>query len=164
MKKKTLLRIMALVAFLMLPMLHLHAQETEEVPCMVLTQKDGTVSKFALSTAPQVTYEGSLLVVNCGEQSLSTSMADIEKITFEKATPDGIGETIVEAGRPSFSFGKADFKGLRPGTVVSVYSVDGKALMQQKADEGGHLQIDLEGLNRGVYIIHTPNQSYKIKK
>lgn len=165
MKKKTLLNSLALLALLLAPLQAAFAQESAaEVLCMVLTQKDGTVSQFALKDAPVVTYEGDALVVTCGEQSLATPLSGIATFTFEKVTPDGITQT--EVGKPEaiIAFGNASFKGLKPNATVGVYSIDGKLLHSAKADANGDLSISLNAYTHGIYILCTPTQSYKIKK
>lgn len=142
-----------------------HAQESKEtVLCMVLEQKDGTVSQFALRDAPVVTYEGSNLVVSCGEQQLSTDMADISNIKFEEQEVDGISPLQDLEPQVHFSFEQASFCGLKAQSVVRVYTLDGKVLANIHADTEGNAHLDLRTLARGIYIVRTPTHSYKIKK
>lgn len=165
MKKKTLLKCFAIVALLLAPLQAALAQESgEEVLCMVLTQKDGTVSQFALRDGPIVSYEGDALVVNCGEQSLTTPMAGIAKFTFEQVVVDAIATVQNAQPEARIAFGNASFSGMKPGANVSVYSIDGKCLHTVKADADGHLRVSLDAFVPGVYILRTPTQSYKIKK
>ncbi len=163
MKKKTLFSYLALLALLVLPM-SVQAQDATMVKCMVLTQKDGTVTRFALRDAPVMTYEGSQLVVSCGEQQMSTEMTGITDIHFEDTEGDGIAPIREQAPKASFSFGQATFSGLKTHSAIGVYTIDGKMVMSTHADAEGHAQIDLTPLSRGIYIVRTPSQSYKIKK
>jgi len=162
MKKKTLLTLFALMAFLMLPVQRVCAEG--QVQCMVLTQTDGTVTKFALSDAPVVKYDGDNIVVTCGEQSLTTAMSGIEKWTFENDDLQGIDEAKNAEPQTSFSFGRAEISGLKAGAAIGVYGIDGKALYNVKANGEGQVLVDLGNLPEGVYILRTPNKSYKIKK
>ena len=107
MKKRTLISYLALVVMMVLP-ISTQAQESKETMlCMVLTQKDGTVSQFALRDAPVVTYEGSNIVVSCGEQQFSADMAGITDIKFEETETDAIAPLQGAEPQVSFSFGKA---------------------------------------------------------
>ncbi len=153
---------MALMALLLLPASLRAADGNGQL--LVLTQTDGNVSKFALSDAPVITYSGNDIVVTCGDAVLQTSMANIEAVTFGKGEPTAINEMRKEDVVPSFSFNTASFEGLQAGAPITIYSLDGKMMSGAKADVEGKARIDLSDLQKGVYILHTPNKSFKIKK
>jgi hypothetical protein len=153
------------MALLVLPLGTTHAQETaEKVLCMVLTQKGGTVSKFALRDAPVITYEAENVIVSCGEQQLTTEMASITAINFEEDEIDGIETVANPEPKANFSFNEASFSGMKAGEAVSVYTIDGKALFSSRANAEGNAHIDLNSLPHGIYILRTPSHTYKIKK
>ncbi|MBQ4296013.1 MAG: hypothetical protein II755_10570 [Prevotella sp.] len=161
MKKKRLLQLTATLALLLLPLTGVMAQGSDAVKCMVLKQSDGTVSSFALREAPMVSYEDANIVVSCGEQTFSTPLAGIDTWTFEDI-PTAIQAIPDESGKPSFSYGT--ISGLAPGSAISIHSIDGKTLRSLKADSHGHATIDLSQWGHGVFIVRTPNHSFKIKK
>lgn len=165
MKKKSIITFLSLMALLVLPLGTTHAQETaEKVLCMVLTQKDGTVSKFALRDAPVITYEGENVIVGCGGQQLTTEMSEITAINFEEDEIDGIETVATTEQQANFSFNEASFSGMKAGEAVSVYTIDGKALFSSRANSEGDAHIDLNSLPHGIYILRTPSHTYKIKK
>jgi len=158
--RKTITFLMALIAML-LPL----SATADTVQCLVLTQNDGTVSKFALNDAPVVTYNGEDIVVTCGEETLTTALNGLT-VTFGEMETTRINEVIGNAGeaiRPQFSFGEAQFEGLQPGAIVRVFTLEGKAVGNAKADDNGHVGISLGNLPKGVYILSTPSRSFKIK-
>ncbi len=164
MNKKTLLRAFALLTLLLLPAQVLLARVAEEnVTCMVLTLNDGTVNRFALTDMPMVTYEGENRVVSTGDEQFTTALSGIKQLSFEQV-PTGISEMIEESPKPVFTPGQARFEGLKTHATVSIYTFDGKMLSSMKANDEGSVSIDLSTLPQGVYILRTPNQSYKIKK
>ncbi len=164
MKKKILLRVLTLMALLFLPAQAIIAHTTEEnVTCMVLTMTDGTVNKFALNESPKVTYQGDNLVVESSTGEFTTAMSGISTFTFE-LVPVGISEMDNAPQKPVLTPGKASFEGLKAGATISIYTTDGKMLSSVKADGEGFATVDLGTLPQGVYILRTPNQSYKIKK
>ena len=164
MKKKALIRAFALLALLLLPAKALLARVAEEhVTCMVLTLTDGTVNRFALTDTPVVTYGGENLVVSTGDEQFTTALSGISQLTFEQV-PTGIDEMVEESQKPVFTPGQARFEGLKNHATVSIYTIDGKMLSSMRANEEGTVSIDLSTLPQGVYILRTPNQSYKIKK
>lgn len=148
---------MAIGAFLLLPF-SMQAQH------LVLTQTDGTVSRFALTAEPVITYSGSDLVVTCDGQTLTTSLADIQSCTFdnEAAAIQPIQAQEQEV-RPTFNFGQVSFSGLRAAATVVLYTLDGRTVSSQQADSQGHVTVDLTSHPKGVYILRTPNKSFKIK-
>lgn len=130
---------------------------------LVLTQQDGTVSKFALTELPIITFSEGQLVVTCGGQTLTTSMEGL-KTSFEDV-PTSIQQVERDDKplRPAITFGLASFEGLKAGDVITVYSLDGKTLGNTKADGEGRASIDLSGMGHGVLILRTPTHSFKIK-
>ena len=129
---------------------------------LVLTQQDGTVSRFALTEAPVITFSAGSLVVTCGSQTLTTSMAGL-KTSFEEDATDIQQAQSDPTARPVFAFGQASFEGLKADAPITVYTLDGKVIGSTKADADGRASIDLTGMGRGVLIVRTPTQSFKIK-
>lgn len=159
--KKKVVNLLALVA-LLLPL----SAMAESVKCLVLTESNGAVSKFALADAPVVTYSGSDMVVTCGDQTLTVGLEGL-KLTYDEMDITGIEkvkDSAVESDRLQFSFGEASFEGLQPGALVSVYSIDGKMQTKVKADQDGCASVSLMSLPKGVYILRTPTKSFKLRK
>ena len=160
MNKKSLTVLIAALAMLLLPT---SMRASEQL--LVLTQTNGSVTKFALTDDPVITYKGNDVIVTCGENVLQTSMADITDIGFKKEETTGIEETVAASeSKTTFSFGQAGFEGLQPGERVLVYSMDGKVISAIKADADGRAQVDMNDLQTGVYILRTAKKSFKIKK
>ena len=133
MKKKTI--IMAL-GLLLLPVAGM-------AQTLVLTQRDGTVNRFALSDEPVITYSGSDVVVKCGDSELSVQPGGAEA---------------------KMNFAGMSVEGLRAGDRVAVYTIDGKAVSSSRANADGSAALKLDGPRGSVYIVRTPNKTFKIKK
>ena len=158
--KKKIVNLLALVA-LLLPL----SAMADTVQCLVLTESNGTVSKFALADAPVVTYSGSDMVVSCGAQTMTVGLEGLT-LTFgemETTRIETVKDVITDPDRLQFSFGEASFEGLTPGALVSVYSIDGKMQTKVKADQDGRASVSLMSLPKGVYILRTPTKTFKIK-
>ena len=54
--------------------------------------------------------------------------------------------------------------GLKSGSEVAVYSLDGKVLMRSHADSDGNASLNLQSATSGIYIIKTPTRTIKITK
>ena len=158
--KKKVVNLLVLVA-LLLPL----SAMADTVECLVLTESNGTVSKFALAEAPVVTYSGSDMVVTCGDQTMTVGLEGLT-LTFgemETTRIETVKDGVKDADRLQFSFGEASFEGLTPGALVSVYAIDGKMVTKVKADQDGRASVSLMGLPNGVYVLRTPSKSFKIK-
>ena len=60
------------------------------------------------------------------------------------------------------AFHNAQISGLKVGTHVTVFDINGKALNTLSADAEGKVQIDLSNLPRGIFILRTPTKSFKM--
>lgn len=159
--KKKVVNLLALVA-LLLPL----SAMADTVECLVLTESNGTVSKFALAEAPVVTYSGSDMVVTCGDQTMTVELEGLT-LTFgemETTRIEAVKDGVKDADRLQFSFGEASFEGLTPGALVSVNSIDGKMVTKVKADQNRRASVSLMSLPNGVYVLRTPSKSFKVKK
>ena len=129
-----------------------NAQEerTVDVTYLVLTENSGAVSRFALS------------------DELTTSLADVKDYTFVvEHVSTGINSIPVAEGavasqQPTFSFRDAKINGLKAGARVGIYSINGTLVSNINADAQGAASINLSNLPKGVYILRTPNKSFKI--
>jgi hypothetical protein len=159
--KKKVVNLLALVA-LLLPL----SAMADTVECLVLTESNGTVSKFALAEASVVTYSGSDMVVTCGDQTMTVGLEGLT-LTFgemETTRIEAVKDGVKDADRLQFSFGEASFEGLTPGALVSVNSIDGKMVTKVKADQNRRASVSLMSLPNGVYVLRTPSKSFKVKK
>ena len=67
-----------------------------------------------------------------------------------------------DATKPVIEAGNAHFENLKPGTVVNIFTVDGRRAGSATATATGIVDISLKGMSPGVYILTTPSASYKI--
>ena len=150
--------------------IHVSAQQLTQF--LVLTQTDGTeVAKFQLSAKPVMSFSGPDLVVTCGDATLTTPMAGLITTFSDEEAPTAInsrfavGSGSVAAGEspsPTMAFGAASVEGLRQGDTVTLYTADGKTLTSVEADSNGRASVSLSSLPKGIFILRTPTQSYKI--
>lgn len=140
---------------------------TRDVQYLVISQTDGTESKFALSQAPVVTSGGGNLTVTCAGDVLELSLTDVSNYHFvTEQVSTGIetvaSEPSVGDARPTIAFGQALFRGLKAGAVVTVYTIDGRVLKTVRADAEGRASVALDDLEQGVYILRAGGQSIKV--
>ena len=122
---------------------------------LVITTKSGTVAEFLIADYPVITYRDNLLKVEGGGSEISVEADAVGSFDFIPSENSGVG--VINADGSTFS-------GLKPGDPVLVYTADGKLAASLKADDSSSVSVDLNGLPSGIYIIRTPDASFKIKK
>ncbi|SES68698.1 T9SS type A sorting domain-containing protein [Prevotella sp. kh1p2] len=142
-------------------------QGTKDVQYLVVSQTDGSESKFAIAKAPVVAFRDGNLQVSCDGDVLELSMAGVSNYHFvTEQVPTGIESVATEPSvgevRPTIAFGEASFRGLRAGAAVTVYTIDGRAVKTVKADAEGNASVALGDLEQGVYILRAGGQSIKV--
>ena len=161
---KQLFSILTMAALLLIPG-PARAEDFIEVQFLVLTQTDGTVSKFAMNKAPELTFSGNQLVVSCEGDELSTDLSDVDNYTFvTEQIPTPVKPITIKDGKttPDVVFHNAQITVMKPGAHVTVYDINGKALYTLNADAEGKAQIDLSNLPKGIFVLRTPTKSFKM--
>ncbi len=141
------------------------AARAEGETCLAVSEKDGTVTYFALSARPKITFSGTEMTVATEQEgSITVAIAGILKYSFEEGQASMIGRTVAtEEGNTTFTRGKAYVTGLKAGARVCVYTIDGRQVLATAATPGGEACVDLTVLEPGkAYILRTPSTSYKI--
>ncbi len=131
--------------------------------CLKITQTDGTITTFALSETPRITFAGDMMNVEGINITLSVPMDDVEEYSFEETVSTSVKETsIAEQGADiSFANGKVYISGMKDGETADIYTADGQLALSLKA-AGGCIATDLASLKKGtVYLLRVHEVSYK---
>ncbi len=165
--KKSLYIKAALLMFVMCLSQSLRAAD-EDVPCLKITETDGTIVTFALSEPPVITYANDIMTVSGVALTINVPLSEVVDLEFENTVANGIAKTVLgdgSAADASFIGGKAYISGLAAGAQVYVYTVDGQLVSSISASQEGSVCVDLGGLKSGVvYLLRTPAATYKIIK
>ena len=143
------------------------ATTTVDVTYLVVTETDNTVTEFALSDAPVVSFSGGELVVTCGDDELRTALSGIRDYSFAVRKVATAIRSVAVTGSadvptPTFSISDARISGLKPGTRVGVYNLNGNMVSTVAASADGSVSIALDHLPKGVYILRTPTKNFKV--
>ena len=137
------------------------------ITCLVLTETNGTTTEFALESFPVITIEGNDLVITCKDQKLTTALTGVQDYHFiEKKVTTSISSVPSNDPKnasvsPQFSFSNAEVSGLKAGTKVAIYNLNGTQISSVTADGEGRVALDFSSLPKGVYILRTPTKSFK---
>lgn len=126
---------------------------------------DGTVHNFSLSSMPIITFpeEGRKVVFTTTDgTSLEYLYSDLDNYQFEDIE-SGINEILEEDDESVKINGTSvSMRGLRPNSVVRVFNPCGIELRHVVANGDGSVEVSLEDLPKGIYIVNHGKASVKI--
>lgn len=132
---------------------------------LVLLKKDGTKSYFDLHEEPVTTFANGQLVLTTSKTTAYFQLSEIIRYTFEgafdeigKAKTRG-GETVYHQTRDAMSF-----DGLPKGTLVELYTSDGRKLSSQHTSGDTTTEVSLADQPRGTYYVKIGDAQYKFEK
>jgi len=132
---------------------------------LVLLKKDGTKSYYDLHEEPVTTFANGQLVLTTSKTTAYFQLSEIIRYTFEgafdeigKAKTRG-GETVYHQTRDAMSF-----DGLPKGTLVELYTSDGRKLSSQHTSGDTTTEVSLADQPRGTYYVKIGDAQYKFEK
>lgn len=141
-----------------------HADDTGD-ESVILWYTNGEKTCYLLSDKPVITYSGENVVLTATDVDIEVPMDDIERITIDKQTtgikPDVSGQP---QGHIAVNSDGAQLSGFEKGMKVYLYQVNGVLISQYTIPESGSLNISLNGMERGIYIIKAGRSTIKIAR
>ena len=126
--------------------------------------KDGAHHEFQLFDQPQVTFRDGNLCIQTRKDEVSFALADVAYYNFEKGYFDSIEDATLPSEGLTFKDGEIVASQLPEGSVVSIYSLDGKMVASATASSSGTASLSLRALPTGVYVVKANDITYKILK
>lgn len=134
---------------------------------VAIHQVDGQVATFAFTEKPVVTYSGNDLVLTTTKTSVQYPIYMLKKIDFDVSFDDLTGiESVEKKADAQFRFqdGMISVVGGESGSQVFLYSMSGTKVGQYRLDGSGHIDIPVQHLSKGIYIIQTKHFTFKFRK
>jgi len=132
---------------------------------LVVWQKSGEKIYFDLTDEPKTTFENGQLVIKTSKTTVFYLLENVLRYTYEGEIPivDGLklnpGEVHFMQGKDNMSF-----DGLADGTIIEVFSLDGKKLQSQTARGGQRTVVSLSSQPVGTYVVKVGDATYKFLK
>ena len=129
---------------------------------LVVWQKSGQKAFFDLTDKPETTFEDGQLVIKTSKTTVFYLLENVLRYTYEGEMPfvDGLklnpGEMRFMQGKDNMSF-----DGLTDGTIIEVFSLDGKKLQSQTARGGQRTVVSLASQPVGTYVVKVGDATYK---
>lgn len=130
---------------------------------------DSTRISFPLAEHPLLTYFGGNIVVTTSKEQLSYAHTSVRKFTLadESSLPNGdITEISVSEQENLWNLqgNVMYFSNCTPKENVAIYDLIGQIVARYAVSSDGTLQIPLQQLSEGTYIVKTQSITYKFKK
>ena len=125
----------------------------------------GTVT-WQLSEQPKVELIKGQFVISSTRATVYYAADDVEKFTLDTNGAAAIDRLMAGGNSPSVSRedGQLVVSGCRAGESVTVYQASGRESQRLRADGNGRLQLALDALPAGVYIVKSESVTFKIAK
>lgn len=130
---------------------------------VVVQMNDNSKVSFRLADDPQLTFDGTRVVMKTKSQQLEYLCQNISKVYLADDVSAGINNPVSGDDLAiTISHGMLSADGLSPGQSTTVYSLDGRLLGKAKASQSGSLQMDLNQYGSKIVIIRVGNRAIKI--
>lgn len=130
-------------------------------PAIVIKGSTGE-SAYEINKVKNITFEGTTMKVDTGEATTSYDVLSLSGITFDfSGIPSGIDGISVGGDEVTLSMNGGVLTATAPDGIavnLAVYSINGVTV--RKASAMAQVDIDLNELPKGVYIIKANNKTF----
>lgn len=131
---------------------------------LIVTFTDGSTTSFLLADKPKVTFVDNFVRVTSNLVDSDFEASKVKKFVFgdqlasiDEVATDETRFVVIDPDHVSVY-------GLKAGENISVYSIDGRSVMNARAAADGSATLDLSELPGAIYIIATQSgKTIKIK-
>lgn len=139
-------------------------------PGVTFLLRSGQKVSFSFAEKPVVALSDDYLSVSVGGvERVSYAYADVQRVVVVDDVVSAIDNVVANDKSQhivfSFSANVLNVSGLAVGERFSLYAIDGKLMLSEKADADGKAAISLSSLQQGVYVVRIQSGiSYKFFK
>ncbi|MBP3774567.1 MAG: T9SS type A sorting domain-containing protein [Bacteroidaceae bacterium] len=155
--------------FLLICLLFAQTGLWAQAESLVVVLKSGTSITLNLEDTPQVTFEGDNMKAEAGAVSYTYAFSEIAEMYYVVKELDLTDVRSVrmpasnlelrQVGNDGFSL-----NGLKASGKVQVCSLDGRVVLTVEATQDGQAEVSLSHLPKGVYLLRTDGQAFKVMK
>lgn len=158
MKKRKILLLLLFV----IPALGWAQNDTQR---LVVWLKSGEKVYFDLTEEPRTTFEEGKLVITTSLTTVYYLLENVQRYTHEGSMTN-IEAPTLRPGELVYLQNNDEmaFEGLPDGSVLDLYSTDGRKLNTTRASTGKRTVISLAGFPSGTYILKCGDVTYKFVK
>lgn len=152
-----------LLLCLLLPLMPCLTSLAQTTEVLKLWTKAGKEIIFRLDNHPKITFKNDLLQVQTAQETISFQLESLRKYTVEMADVSSIA-SVKTTPELAYSNGVLTLSRLSANAAIEIFSVDGKLVAKVFADADGNATADFAAEAHGIYIVKTPDVTFRIKK
>lgn len=139
-------------------------------PGVTFLLRSGKKVSFSFAEKPVVALSDANLSVSVGGvERVSYAYADVQRVVVVDDVVSAIDNVVANDKSQHvvflFSASTLNVSGLAVGERFSLYAIDGKLMLSEKANADGKAAMNLSSLQQGIYIVRTQSGiSYKLFK
>ena len=130
--------------------------------------RDGGIEGYAIDEKPEVNIGEEVFTLTTSKTTVGYAAGDVLKFTLEDSAVDApiteVGVMRSPSAEMSFRANEISLIGLRSGSPVMIYDIQGRLHAVLHSGSDGSLIIPLRDYDKGIYIVKTEKSNYKIIK
>ncbi len=154
---------LSLLILLVLAVTGLSAQTEETKEAMVVETKGGERVEFYFDQKPVMTFLSEDVSIASDDKTVQYPMSDVKRVFFDKIAT-GLSKTEAESVRFFFDGDMLRAEGLKPQSVLAVYTVGGSLVAKTVTASDGTARQSTAALQKGMYIVKADKVTYKFLK
>lgn len=134
---------------------------------MHVNTADGKTVDYKFSMEPVVTFnEGEMTIASFAKEDLKLVIDNVTNITFTYQETSAIENTTANgsAMKISATANGISISGMKPNGKVAVFDASGKQVAAAYSDANGNASVDMGNSGKGVFVVNTPDNSFKFIK
>ena len=132
---------------------------------LVIVMNNSKQHSYSLLDKPIISFENDRLVIKTTEIEISYNLLDIIKYYFKEVDDTGISDVNENIDKIHFTYTNPDLlfiEGVAGDADINVYDISGRVCDTILTKSDNCAKIELNTLQKGVYIIKVNNHSFKI--
>ena len=139
------------------------ALPVEKIFTMHVNTADGKTVDYKFNMEPVVTFnEGEMTIASFAKDDLKLVIDNVTNITFTYTETSAIANTQVNGSNMKIS--AISITGMKPNGKVAVFDASGKQVAAAYSDANGNVSVDMGNSGKGVFVVNTPDNSFKFIK
>lgn len=129
---------------------------------LVVSTKEGNRVGYSLREEPILSFTDSDLVITTTNVDINYPLSDIAQITYGDDVVSGIVNLYMDKQNLRIESENIILTCLNEYDHITIFSLNGELIFEKYLQESSKYQIPLSQFPKGVYIIKTINNTYKI--
>lgn len=129
---------------------------------LIVCTKDGSYVGYSLIEEPTLSFTNSDFVITTPNVDINYPLSDITQITYSDNWVSGVADLCLNKQELRIESENIVLSCPNEHDHIFIFSITGKLMFEKPLQEKGEYKISLSQFHKGVYIVKTINNTYKI--